>query len=857
MPSALPIIYTPGGLDLRLPDTMRDRQSAVNGLNFDITPALSLVKRRGYQMVSDDVSGLGYGLVAYESREPTVVSANGFGDFAFGVEAFGSPTTLGFGLIDLKLVGLGTNPAVWTAGTFGITYSGAGAATVKISATSESDVKLVLSVDGSAVLTEDLGAGTEGSPVTMTALKTAIDAVADFASTITGTATTPAAFLDKRNTKALTSGTEETIGFGYWNTINSPLATPLPEVGVRQGRDDFENPSAVSLNGVLYISNGYDDMLKYDGQNLYKAGLPQPGQPTTALDTGTGVGGGFSGSYQYLIQYKQIDAVLNTLEGQASTTSTALDNSAGPYAIDVTIDTVSSSEGYNTNCAVVDGTQTSTNVGDSLERLTVDDGSGGNHTLKVGDTAYFYDKNSTDYVTKEVMAVTGTTIDLSSAAALSVDDNVVMSNNLRLVIWRTEAGGSTYRLVEEIPNNSFTSSVVYKDETLDNALGALYAAPTDTPATPPKCRYMAVWKNNLIMAGDPLNPTRVYYSEFSDVTNPENFPVTNFFEASPGAAGGAVSGLGVVAQDLIVFTEDACYYGAGNLANDDITLSEISREIGCLAHHSIGILDGQLMFLSKKGIYAVAPGAFRNQGLKKISDPLDPIFRTGANNNFRKSYKRAVGVVWPEAQKYLLYMPDGALDNGEWYGQATSRIYAVDLDFGYWFQWSNMESLGGMVIWDDDATDSDRALWFQSRELDSTVQHRLYKTNYTYSEIDYADHVSSVNMTYQPQWEFFNNPRTQKIFNEMVIDAFRGNSQLSYTPTGTTTVKIFRDFDDSAPEVTFTFDFLSNDKEIVKALPWSMRRSLGLEFSNNTINEQILITGWTLEGTEYRREIRR
>lgn len=857
MPSALPIIYTPGGLDLRLPDTMRNRQAAVDGLNFDITPSLSLIKRTGYQMISDDVNGLGYGLVAYESREPTVVTAAGFGDFAFGVDAFGSPTTLGFGLIDLKLVSLGTNPALWTQGTFSITYSGAGAATVLISATSESDIKLVLSVDGSPVLTSDLGAGTEGSPVTMTALKTAVDAVSDFAATITGTATTPAAFLDRRNTKALTSGTAEDIGFGYWAAIPSPLATPLPEIGTRQGRDDFENPSAVSLNGVLYISTGYDDMVKYDGQNLYKAGLPQPGQPTTAVDTGTGVGGGFSGVYSYLIQYKQIDAVLNTLEGQASTVSADVNNSAGPYAIDVTIDSVSSTSGYNTNCAIANGTQTSTNVGDSIERLTVDDGSGGNHTLKVGDTAYFYDKNSTAYVTREVVAVTTTTVDLSSAATLSVDDNIVMSNNLRIKVYRTEAGGSTYRLIEEIPNNSFVSSQVYKDEALDTALGALYVAPTDTPAAPPRCRYMAVWRNNLIMAGDPVNPTRVYYSEFSDVTNPENFPVTNFFEASPGAAGGAVSGLGVVAQDLIVFTEDACYYGSGNLANDDITLSEISREIGCVAHHSIGILDGQLLFLSKKGVYSVAPGAFRNQGVQKLSTPLDPIFRTGANNQFRKSYKRAVGTVWPEAQKYLLYMPDGALNSGEWYGQTTSRIYALDLDFGYWFQWSNMDCLGGMVVWDDDSTDSDRALWFQSRELDTTVQARTYKTNHTYSEIDYADHVSGVAMTYQPQWEFLNNPRSQKIFNEMVIDAFRGNSQLSYTPTGTTTVKVFRDFDDSAAEVTFTFDFLSNDKEIVKALPWSMRRSLGLEFSNNTINEQILITGWTLEGTEYRREIRR
>lgn len=38
---------------------------------------------------------------------------------------------------------------------------------------------------------------------------------------------------------------------------------------------NLENVSFAELNNVMYISNGYDDMLKYDGDKLYKPGLPE------------------------------------------------------------------------------------------------------------------------------------------------------------------------------------------------------------------------------------------------------------------------------------------------------------------------------------------------------------------------------------------------------------------------------------------------------------------------------------------------------------------------------------------------------------------------------------------------------
>lgn len=854
----LPIVYAPAGIDLRLPDPLRPPQAAADGLNFDISPAQGLVKRLGYQQKATD--DLGYGLFVYEAQKAVELDVAGWGQFDFGVDEFGSPTSLGFGDVERTLVGLAVNPKYWTSGVVSITYTGTGTASVNVQCNASGSIVLTLTVDGSTVLTSDLGNGNEASPVTVQTLASAINAITDFTGSNTSTSNNvPAAFIDFVNAQALTADVQFDIGYGSWTTMNSPIASPLIETDAIKDRSTFENPTALNMNGVMYINSGNDNQLKYDNQNLYRSGLPQASQPSIAVDTGTGVSAGFSGTYSYQIRYKQIDAAANTLEGRASTASASTSNSAGPYAIDVTVNNLEAATGYNTNCAIVNGAQTSTNQGVGLERITVDDGSGGAHTLKAGDTAYFYNQSSSSYEALVVDTITTSTITVESATSITVADNTIISNNLRIQVFRTEAGGSTYKLVAEIPNDSFNTTQVYSDTLIDASLGALLGIPNSTKGTPPACKYGVVWKNQMILAGDPASTNTVYYSEFDDETNPENFPVLNAFETAQGTGTGAITGLAVLAQELIIFTEDAVYWGTGNLAADDITINVVSSNVGCVAQASVAYTDNALYFLSKQGVFELRPGGFRNFQLTKISDPLDPVFITGANNNFVKAEKRAIATIWERSRKYVLYMPDETQLSGERYGNSNSRIYAFDLDRKYWYPWSNILAMGGMVTINDDATDStEDTLWFHTRELNnSSVVKRLYRMNYTYSEIDYVDHTDAINMTYRPQWDFMRNPRVQKSYTEMAIDSYRGYSQLAYTPTGTTTVSLFRDFDASTVEASFTFDFIAGDKEIVKALPWSPRRALGLEFSNNVRNEQILINGWTLEAFNYRTEIRR
>jgi len=856
----IPIVYAPGGIDLRLPETLKNLQNARDGLNWRLTPSLDLVKREGFQLRS--TSDVGYGLAVYEKRtETAAVGVDGFGDFIFGVDPFGSPTTLGFGDISFDLVGLDDVPKVWTTFNFGITYSGANEASVTISASSTSDVTLTLVDNGATVLTANLGTGTGGGDTDLDALKVLVDAVSNFSATVaTGSGSVPAAFLDYQNATAFTASVELEIGGGYWASINSPLTTPLPRIAERISLADFENPDTVSINGVLYIVNGYDSMMKYDGQNLYKAGMKQGADPTGAVDTGTGVGAAFDGVWNYRVTYEQTDAISNVIQGQISSDSADIDNSAGPYAIDVTVTNITSTEGFNTNAGLATSTHTSTNVATGQERINLDDSAGGAHTLKVGDKAYFYDTQTSAYVTKEVLAVTSSTATLSSTTTVGLTDNSPVSNQLKVKIWRAEVVGGVdpvltdYQLVVSLPNDPFNSTQAYKDEVLPANLGAEYVDFNKTEGLPPNNKYAVQWRNQMVLAGDPANPTKIYYSEFADSTSPENFPAVNVKEV-PQGGGGRVTGLGVLDRNLFIFNEDRVWIAEGNLADDFLRIDSLADNIGCVAHHTIATIDNSIYFLSNKGVARITRSGSTYK-VENVSRPIDPVFKLGANNDFRSSFRRAVATSWIAENKYVLHVPSETTAGGFTYADSDSRIYVFDIERNAWLVWSNMNCHGGLVEWDDG--NSGDVLWFHSRE--AAGSHLLHRTNLTKSEIDYVDHsstIAGVAWEYWPQWDFLRSPKDRKIYTELSIDSFVKDSDLAYTPSGDITVGVYHDFNKSTELYNFTSSLLSDDRSITEALSHQIVRSIGLKFSNSTLNKQVLISGWALESRKLGMGLRR
>ena len=194
---------------------------------------------------------------------------------------------------------------------------------------------------------------------------------------------------------------------------------------------------------------------------MYRAGMPLPATAATLSLGGTGI---TDTAIKYIYLYKQIDNRGNEVLGVESDPSASV--SPANQTITGTFSNIVASQEFNTGCAIVNGVQAGTSI------ITVDAA----HTFKIGDTAYFYDTATSAYVERPITATGATTITISGGV-VSVADNAVISNNLRIVIYRSTASGNLYYKVAEIPNNSFSATQTYADSLAIASLGTQYVAP--------------------------------------------------------------------------------------------------------------------------------------------------------------------------------------------------------------------------------------------------------------------------------------------------------------------------------------------------------------------------------------------
>ena len=275
----------------------------------------------------------------------------------------------------------------------------------------------------------------DAAPVTIATLVSEIDALADFTCTATGTTTGAAAYLPMLLGEVYGSS-PLLISFEYPLVVPQPSTAADPFAGAWAARNavNFNTVTHASVNNVTYLGSRYDNEVKYDGK-VYRSGVPQLATPTAAaVATATGRTGT---NIRYRISAVQIDSAGNRIEGIISSES----NTVSPVAdrVDVTYTSITAASGFNTDCAMVVGIQAAQTT------LNVDNGAGGDHTLKVGDTVYFFDTATAAYVTRVLTAVTASTI--TFAGVVSVADNDPISANLRVAVYAQEITSGDYYLV--------------------------------------------------------------------------------------------------------------------------------------------------------------------------------------------------------------------------------------------------------------------------------------------------------------------------------------------------------------------------------------------------------------------------
>jgi hypothetical protein len=830
------------GIDLKSNDLTRQKGFAESMLNAQYRKSGSIEKRPGYQAHG--------------------VSQGGCGDFTYNRV---NPTT---SLEEQIQVSFDQTPYKLLFSTMTVTYTGT-ESTVTVSVffdTVTSQYRCQLSTGTTQVLDMALGLGfDEASPVTIDQLRAAIDALADFTATLSGSTATPAAFLKiVRDYDLSASGAPYAGVAGYYSAINTTVANPFSTYYGHRFDTDFENVSGVQIDNILYVSNGYDEVHKYDGQTFYRAGVPTPASVAAAIGAATGITGN---NYQYRIRYVQKDAVGNFIEGNLLSTTNSGLNPAN-QKVDVTLANVQAGTGFNTNCATVNGNQ----VG--VTTITVNNSP---HTLKVNDTAYFLDRSSGLCVERTVTAIAATTATISGAA-VNVNSGDVISNNLRIEIWRNKTSASfpptSWYLLAEIANNSLAATQTYTDSTADASLGAQLVEPLTDRSVPPKCKYISKFKNQTVFLGSRAHPNTVYWA---DVEGPEYWPSTGDNEVDVNTPGGEIVVGGAENNEVfVVFKNPGIIVVSGNIVDGTVSTNQISTDIGLAAHATIREFDGTLGFLSTKGPYKMVGGQIPTP-LGTVTDPetkqiygrLEPVFdQRGLTTEQKLVLKKAVAINDSSGSRYILYIPAESTSGANRYPNSNSRIFAYDYSRDAWLEWNNMNMAGGITLVGEE-------LYFKERRystFSASVVNLLYRRHNLNDAWDYEDNNQPVTWDYGPQWEDLGYPSVLKRFLRLNLYALEEDDIFNNEDAEigiTTEVNFIKD--SQKADVTLTYGGSGYgisaygtssygdpaDGSRQKKLNSGRFGSLRPRFHNEEHQKNVIISGWELEiATPYKLRIK-
>lgn len=719
------------GLDLRTAGYAVHPDAAAWIVNADIaTASNSIIRRRGAKDVISSTSG-GLGTVKYGKHNPAT------------------------GLVTIEKLIVGSQLHRIETGTFAIAYGGAGTSVYAQHIVNVSTQKWEFSiyVDGTLVLNYVTSVGyDEGSIPTLANLKTAIDAISGFSCTITGIGTSsPAAVAIPLIITGTFSSGALSISCEYLATVNQPAnaANPFANHFASRNSASFENATSYVINSVAYINTGTDEQQKYDGQKVYRAGLPAPAS-TFAAAVG-GAGSVNAGDHTYTMFYRQYDKQGNYVESDESALVTV--TSVGSQ-INLTLPNIRDTTGFNTDKATVNGSQT------GVTTIAVLDS-----TLKVGDPVFFINRATGAIVdNRTVQAGSTTTSLIIDGAAVNVNNADIISAGLSIVITRTKVGGTLPYVVAEIANNSGTATISYTDNATDASLTEIFSRPGFgmDHGLPPKGRYGSVHFGVAVIAGDLAEGDRVYYS----LANPEHWPSLSNFEIRTNEQD-AISGLFVSNEFLIIFKQNSVWSVSGSLPDDDYSASEVTRKLGCSAHASITQMpDGSIFFLSRMGPQRIIQAGEPQD----IAFPILPLFIDG---NFgadqQLQLRRAVSYLDLKNEKIVLFIPCETTNSG---GKVSANENSITLCLDYgrslkrnddlgpcWFRWTGFNFAGGVIVDDDDVVFVERRYSSFSGDMAYNV-HRRLNTNTVY---DFADHNEPIAFDYIQGWETMNAPSVYKL----------------------------------------------------------------------------------------------
>lgn len=345
-----------------------------------------------------------------------------------------------------------------------------------------------------------------------------------------------------------------------------------------------------------------------------------------------------------------------------------------------------------------------TRTGIRLDRfLTLDEGApvvtasgvgtiSGEYSYKVTYISKYGHSSNAGPASVTVTASNNATLNLSKIP-VSPDPQVLARE-----IYRTVAGGSIHLFLARINDNVTTT---YFDDAPDIALGASTPPQagdfSDDNSPPPRGGIVKKWKNTVFIAGDPQNPSTLY---FSDADEPESFPLINEVVLDE-----KITAMYETYSTLIVETETGKWQVLGD--NPDFSIDKLMHNMGCVGRRAAG--ESRLVG------YAVdrdGMRTFNGNDHLKISEPIRDKYDELNKETIElthTAHSRARNIVVQFNPNEDLPIPNYAENS------AFGYIYSIDdINQGYWTTLelpANLNIISSVEIEDDNG------------------DHRLYATS--------------------------------------------------------------------------------------------------------------------------------
>lgn len=200
-----------------------------------------------------------------------------------------------------------------------------------------------------------------------------------------------------------------------------------------------------------------------------------------------------------------------------------------------------------------------------------------------------------------------------------------------------------------------------------------------------KGRYLTVYKDTLIIGGDPTYPSRVYYSGGGDKINDFSAGVGGGFVDVSANDGQIVTGLIVFKDSLIIFKERSIYKFAFTTSGAP-SLELINPAVGCIAPRSIIAVENDVFFASERGIFSIGNEAgysFDVLRTNELSAKVRSIFQS-----INPLYISKISAIYATKSNTNLvifsFTPSG--------GTYNSEAIVYDRERLGWLHWSNIQA---------------------------------------------------------------------------------------------------------------------------------------------------------------------